>query len=102
MLISVLTLEYVTMPVSAVINGVAYDPHNDAVVMAFPVRGVNPVSGDWKAASWESDGAGGWRARCLVGPGGAVQLSAGSYDAWVKITDNPEVPVRRVGVLEVS
>jgi hypothetical protein len=100
--LSRLSLEYVKVPVSVTINGVAYDPHFDVVQMAFPVRQAEPVAGDWKVASWETDGAGGWMVRCLVGPGGVVALAAGAYDVWVKITDVPEQPVRRCGVLEVA
>jgi|SRR6185295_9897766 len=103
-MLSHLSLEYVKVPVGVVINGVTYDPHLDVITMAFPLRGVDPVVGDWKAASWEADGDGGWLARCLVGPApGVIQLAANTtYDVWLKITDSPEVPVRKVGLLEVA
>lgn len=101
-MLSHLSLEYVKVPVSVTINGAAYDPHLDVIQMAFPVRQIDPVAGDWKVASWEADGAGGWLARCLVGPGGAVTLAAGTYDVWLKIVDSPELPIRRVGLIEVS
>lgn len=102
MTFSHLSLEYIKLPVEVVINGVAYDPHLDAVVLAFPVRGVDPVALDWKTGSWELGSDGIWMARCLVGPGGTVTLTAGTYDAWVKITDSPEIPVRKCGVVEVT
>lgn len=102
MKLSALSLEYVKVPVAVTINGLAFDPHLDTVKMAFPVRGINPVTGDWKTATWESDGAGGWLARCLVGPAGTITLVAGPYDVWVQITDAPEVPIRKVGLLEIS
>jgi hypothetical protein len=93
-------LEFIKVPVQVVANGLSYDPHLDTVVMAFPARGVDPAV--WIQSAWESDGAGGWQARCLVGPGGTIQLAAGTYDVWVKITDNPEVPVLKSGLLEVT
>jgi hypothetical protein len=99
--VSHLSLEYVKIPVAAVINGVAYDPHADVIKVAFTARGVDPVVGDWIAGSWESDGAGGWQARVLVGPSGDTQLAAGIWDVWLKVIDSPEVPVRKVGVVEV-
>ncbi len=98
---SALTLEYVKVPTTVTINGAPYDPHLDAVQLAFPAHGVAPAGPDFKVGSWEQDQFGTWMARCLVGPGGAVSLVAGTYDVWVKITDSPEVPVRKVGILEV-
>lgn len=41
--------------------------------------------------------------RILIGPaGGATQLTPGNYDWTVKITDTPEVPIRKAGVLIVT
>lgn len=100
--LSHLSLEYVKVPVAVTIAGVVHDPHLDVVKMAFPARGVSPVSGDWKTASWEVDGAGGWQAICLVGPAGAITLTAGSYDVWIQIIDSPEIPERKVGILDIT
>jgi hypothetical protein len=72
--------------------------------MAFMTSGT-PASGDLKTASWETDTTtepDTYYARCLVGPGGAVTLTAGvTYMVWVKVTDSPEVVLRRVGRLRV-
>jgi hypothetical protein len=95
-----LSTEYVKVAVSAVVNGAVINPTTDTVQMAFPVRGVVPVSGDWKASSWETI-SGIYYARCLVGPVGVVQLAAGIFDCWVKVTDSPEVPARRVGQVTI-
>ena len=96
--LSALSTEYVKVSVAAVVNGVTYNPTSDAVSMAFPARGAQPVSGDWKTGSWETI-SGTYYARCLVGPSpGLVQFTVGSiYDCWLKVTDSPEVPARRVG-----
>ena len=32
-----------------------------------------------------------------MGPGGEVTLAAGIWRIWVRVTDNPEVPVLRAG-----
>lgn len=101
MKLSTLTLQYVKVPVTAEVSGAAIDPTGDAVQMAFPVRGVKPVTNDWKTASWETmDGT--YLARCLVGPGGTVTLGVGLYDVHVKITDSPEIVVDQApGVVEI-
>lgn len=102
---SVLSLDYVRVPVSAVSAGLPINPTSDQVQMAFPVHGLDPVAGDWKTAIWETDATvtpNVYYARCLVGPGGTVTLSVGTYDVWCKVTDNPEVPARNSGELQVT
>lgn len=98
--LSVLSLEYVRVPVSATESGAAVNPTSDAVTMAFPPLGTRPATGDWKTAEWEIAGST-YSARCLVGPGGTVTLPTGQYDVWVKVTDNPEVPAMPAGQLTV-
>lgn len=84
----------------------AVDPTADNVQMAFPVTGVDPVSGDWKSATWETDSSTSpptYYVRCLVGPGlgGVVTLTSGLYDVYVKVSDNPETVVRNTGALGI-
>lgn len=100
MQISASSTEYVKVQVAAVVNGTTIDPTSDTVQMAFPLRGALPVSGDWKAGSWETVGTVRF-ARCLVGPsGGVVTLTAGQfYDCWLKVFDAPETVARRVGLV---
>lgn len=94
--LSVLSTEYVEVPITAPDN-----PTADTVQMAFILNGASPGSGDWKSAIWTTVN-GVYYACCLVGPGsGGVVLAVGSYKVWVKITDNPEVPVRAPGNLTV-
>lgn len=99
--ISTLSTEYVRIPVSARVSGAWVNLTADAVTIALPARGVAPVSGDWKAASWETDSTTSpatYYARLLVGPGaGGTTYLAGPYDCYVKVTDNPEVPVLLAG-----
>lgn len=102
MTLSALSTEYVKTQVFATVAGVAYDPTNDTVQFAFMANNQSPGTTDWKSGSWEKNttvSPAQYFARCLVGPnGGVLTLSAGStYSVWMKITDNPEVPVRYVG-----
>lgn len=89
--ISVLSTEYVRIPVTASKLGVPYDPTGDTVMMAFTLEGSGDGPTDFVTASWET-AAGQFFALCLVGPA-ATQLPVGAYTAWVKITDSPEIPV---------
>jgi len=98
--ISTESKEYVKVPVTAKKSGIAFDPTGDVVKMAFSASEHLGVSPTWLTASWES-GAGRYWARCVVGPGGVVQLTAGTWWVFVQITDNPEVPVVGAGAIEV-
>lgn len=98
--LSSLSTEYVRVPVAATVAGAPYDPRSDVVQFAFVVSGVNPQSGDWHTGLWDG-GNSPYVAQCLVGPSGGVALTAGDYVIWVKITDNPEIPVRAVGELSI-
>lgn len=92
------------MYVNAVVTCLGGNPTTDTVQMAFTTQGVNPQPGDWKTATWNTTvalGANQYMAQCLVGPGGTVQLAAGSYQYWVKVTDNPEIPQLPVGMLTI-
>lgn len=94
---------YVKVPVAAIENGALVDPTTATVTMAFTAVGADaPAAGDsvWKTASWETDATGNpvvYYARCLTGPGGAIQLTARTdYEVWVKIAGiDPEVPIIR-------
>lgn len=93
------SLEYVKVPVDAELDGSPHDPTADIVQFAFVgIADAGPDAGDWVVGSWETDGSAGgvvYKARCLVGPAGAVALAAGRYQIFVKVTDNPEAPVKK-------
>lgn len=103
--LSVLSLEYVKVPVEATVNGAVFNPTSDVVKMAFVALGVNPQAGDWKAAVWETQAPGTanviYLAKCLVGTGGTIALPVGTYVVWVQVTDNPEVPIKLSGTLKI-
>ena len=103
--ISSLSKEYVRVRVYAETNGVAVNPTADTVEMAFISGDTEPTSPDWKAASWETDTTtepDTYYARCLVGPGGTVTLADGLYQVWVRVTDSPEIPVKKSGELRIT
>jgi hypothetical protein len=92
--------EPVQFQIEAIANGTPYNPTADSVAVAFvpvtnPPSSPDPVSGEWNTASWETDPGPVYWVSILVGPlNGGVPLAAGSYIAYVKITDNPAVPVK--------
>lgn len=95
MRMSGLSTEYVKVPVTADV-----DPTSDVVMMALTLAAGGVSLGDFTTASWETtDGV--HYARLLVGPAGGLALPNGSYKIWVKITDNPEIPVKPAGHLTI-
>lgn len=90
-------------------DGASYNPSSDPVYVAFvPVTGSNPspAGATWNTASWEVDAgnpqASYW-ASILVGPlNGGIVLTAGTYLCFVKVTDNPAVPVKAGAYLTIS
>jgi hypothetical protein len=99
-----LSTQYVQVPVEAIVSGAAYNPTGDTVRMAFMADWARPASGDWNSAIWSHSTAPGiYLAQCLVGPGGGgIALDPGSYDIWVQVTDNPEIPVFTAGTLVIT
>ena len=98
------SVEYIRVRTSAVDeDGAAVDPTVDTVALAFIAEG-DPIvaSSTFVAGTWETDVSDPasplYYARVLAGPGAAFVPAAGaSYDVYIKVTDNPEIPIRRVG-----
>lgn len=105
---SATSLTEVLSAVKAKRNGAAVDPTSDTVQAAFIASAPDtaaPASGDWKTASWETDSTTSpatYKAKCLVGPSGAITLAAGTYHMWLKITDSPEIPIEYSGRIKVT
>jgi hypothetical protein len=99
--LSALSTEYLRYQVTATVGGNSYNPTSDTIQFAFPLTGVTPVT--WYSGTWEAI-AGSFYARILVGPSsGVISLASGSvYDVYIKITDSPEIPVRKVSTITVS
>jgi broad specificity phosphatase PhoE len=103
---SALSREYVSAAVTAKAAGTPVNPTSDTVEFAFTTVTAKPASGDWKTGSWDGTQpqtpGNAYIAHCLVGPGGTVELPAGRYTMWVRITDSPEVPVIPFGLLHIT
>lgn len=101
-----LSTEYVIVPIQATKSGASYNPTADTVQFAFmPTPTQVPQVSDWVNGSWDTDSSNviyPYAAKCLVGPSGAITLGIGSYVIYVKITDNPEVPVLIGGGLQIT
>jgi len=92
------SLEFVRVTVTNP-DMVSFDPSGDVVQFAFVSPGKTPTT--WFAGSWDTS-AGTYDAKILVGPSGTVTLSKGRYDVYLRITDNPEIPVRLAGNLTIE
>ncbi len=95
------SLEFIKIPIGFTESGSALDPTTDQVAMAFVTEGAGVtgsttfINGDWETDS--SDTANPiYYARTLVGPGGDYVPSADTaIDVYVRISDSPEVPVKK-------
>lgn len=97
--------EFLKYPVTKTYQGSVADPTTDSVYFAFLPSGTRPVDADWVDGDWEIDPSGPtYYARVLVGAGGvpAVPLALGTYQVWLRILDDPEHPIRVVGVLKIT
>ena len=103
---SALSTQYILVPVTATQAGAAYDPTADSVQFAFmPTATQVPGSSDWVAGSWDTVTSNllyPYSAKCLVGPAGVIDPGIGTYVVYMKITDNPEVPVLIAGQLQIN
>lgn len=101
--ISRLSTEYVIVPVSEQVNDSIADPTGDVVEFAFTTGyGVTPSV--WHTGNWDSTLIQGiwYNAKCLIGPSSSVNLAAGTYTVWIRVTSSPEVPVRQSGTLIIQ
>ena len=101
-----LSTQYYLVPVSVTNLGLPYNPTGDSVQFAFmPTPTQVPQLADWVAGAWATNAASmlyPYSVKCLVGPSGTITLGIGTWVAYVKITDNPEIPVEIVGQLQIS
>lgn len=92
--------EYVVASVTA-----DHDITGDVIQVSFPTKGAQPTTWVNTTVLGVVAAAGQYTAsfRILLGPnGGDTQLSAGTYDAYVKVVDNPEQPVRKFDSVTIS
>lgn len=81
------------------------DPTGLTVSFAFVAPNTTPSS--FTAGTWHGDGYANGKATAVTptvgftSSGASVELAVGTYVAFVKIADSPEVPVRDVGSIEI-
>jgi len=72
------------------------------VEVALLPSGQDPEPGDWLAAEWITEG-GQLKARILIGSGTLLPLTKGiTYQVWVRITAEPEIPLLKPGTVYAS
>lgn len=99
--ISSASLEFVRYAVKATVGGNAsYNPTSDTLQFGF-TSSPSKQPTTWYPGSWEVDAGSVYVARCLIGPSGTVALPAATYNVWIKITDDPEIPVKQPGQLKI-
>jgi hypothetical protein len=101
-----LATQYYLVPVNATKAGAAYNPTSDTVQFAFMPQATQvPGNTDWVSGSWDTNTSSvlfPYNAKCLVGPSGTITLGIGTYYAYCKITDSPEIPVLVAGILQIQ
>jgi hypothetical protein len=97
--ISVLSTIYLYCDVSCVLSdGSNVDPTGGDVAFAFLPSGTRPTSGTtWTAGIWAETGAG-FTAQVLFDPA-ALSLAPGDVDAYIQMTEPPELIVLPCGPL---
>jgi hypothetical protein len=100
MMLAAASTEYIRVPVTATEAGEPVDITGDTVALGFTDSWNSDAPAEWHPATWETINDV-HTARLLIGPGTDVALTAGAWDVWVKVTDNPETPVLKAGVLRI-
>ncbi|HMH89670.1 MAG TPA: hypothetical protein VK586_01165 [Streptosporangiaceae bacterium] len=101
----VLSTQYIQVLVAVTSISGGYDPTGDPVAFAFTDANAYPAAepSQWYAGSWVAYPGGQDWAQVLVGPvNGGIALATGAWKAWLKITDNPEVPVLQPLILWIT
>lgn len=94
------SLQYIKVgPVRLVEDGKVVDVTESVVELAFTAvtstddGTQDPAPSAWTVGSWETGPDRRYMARVLQGTGGAITLAEGTYNAWLRLTRDPERPV---------
>jgi hypothetical protein len=98
--IAAISTQYIPVDITASAGGMGFNPTSFPVQFAFISGTREPQPSDWVSGSWAGINSP-YVAQALVGPQGGTNLSAGSYQIWVQIQANPQVPVIQVGTLVI-
>jgi hypothetical protein len=100
---SSLSTQYVQVLVQ-VTAAAPYDPSRDTVSWAFTPASAFPAQqpATWNPGSWDVWPGPLYYAQVLIGPAnGGIVLSTGTWQSWVKISDDPEIPVLQPFLLQI-
>lgn len=108
-----LSLDEFLIPVGVGPGSGSVDPSSATVQFQFVVGGLPsrarpteeaepPTTTGWIDGFWITQQQGPLLAAILVGPGGAVTLPPGKYAAWIKVIDDPTIPVKAVDTLSIT
>lgn len=101
------SLDDFLVPVQLVIP-VGANPQTDLDVVQFQFvfgglpKEREPTSDGWLTGFWLTQSPGPLLAGILVGPGGTIELPVGRWAVWMKVIDNPTVPVKPVDTLTIT
>jgi hypothetical protein len=100
---SSLSTQYVQTLITVTSESGDYDPTSDTIAWAFTNASAFPAAGPsaWTDGEWVTYPGDQWWGQILVGPTGAVTLATGTWQSWVRITDDPEVPVLQPFLLQI-
>lgn len=97
-----LTLSHLTREFVRVDLLTSQDLSGATVEFALKAPDEDPDELDWSAGTIAPKGEA-YEARILVGDGGDIPLTSPTYpydwQIWLRLTDNPERPVRRPGIV---
>lgn len=98
--ISVTAKKYILIPVKAKDDNGIINPTPYTVALAFLAQETQPNGlTTWYTASWVTVVRSGfptiYKAKLLIGPGGAIALTVGSWDVWIRVSHPVEVPVEK-------
>jgi len=97
--IAAISTQYVPVVVNIQSGGQTVNPTSDTVQFAFTQNGVEPST--WTAGAWIASSTPPYYAQILVGPSGAVTLTAGVYTIWVQVDISPQVAAFPAGTLVI-
>lgn len=92
--IPAISVEYVRV---AVTGPTGVDLTDLDVELAVVADGQTPDVDDWKVGTWVGSSA-----AVLIGPGTLLPLGQGTYDVYVRITSDPEIPVLPSGSIHIT
>lgn len=92
--IPAISVEYVKV---AVTGPTGVDLTELDIALAIVADGQIPDTDDWQVGTWIGSSA-----ALLIGPGTDLELDRGTYDVYVRVTSDPEIPVLPSGSIHIT